>query len=67
MRETTLESTAPALIYAEADLIKRSVRDLYTKDIDEVLVEGEAGYRIAKDFMRMLVPSHAKHVQPYAD
>ncbi len=67
VRETTLESTAPALIYAEADLIKRSVRDLYTKDIDEVLVEGEAGYRIAKDFMRMLVPSHAKRVQPYAD
>ena len=67
VRETTLESTAPALIYAEADLIKRSVRDLYTKDIDEVLVEGEAGYRIAKDFMRMLVPSHAKRVQPYVD
>ena len=67
IREKTLTSTAPCLIYEEADLIKRSIRDLYTRDIDEVLVEGEDGYRVAKDFMRMLVPSHAKRVQPYRE
>jgi ribonuclease E len=67
IRELTLRSTAPALIYEEANLIKRSIRDLYTNDLDEVLVEGEAGYRAAKDFMRMLMPSHAKKVQPYRD
>ncbi len=62
-----LRSTAPALIYEEGNLIKRSIRDLYTRDIDEVLVEGEEGYRTAKAFMRMLMPSHAKRVQPYRD
>ncbi|MEI6559188.1 MAG: Rne/Rng family ribonuclease [Rhodospirillaceae bacterium] len=67
IREQTLQSTAPELIYEEANLIKRSIRDLYTNDIDEVLVEGETGYRVAKDFMRMLVPSHSKRVQPYRD
>jgi ribonuclease E len=67
IREQTLQSTAPELIYEEANLIKRSIRDLYANDIDEVLVEGEQGYRLAKDFMRMLVPSHAKRVQPYRD
>ena len=66
-RERTLESAAPELVYEEASLIKRSIRDLYTKDIDDVLVEGEDGYRIAKDFMRQLMPSHAKRVQPYKD
>ena len=67
IREQTLQSTAPELIYEEANLIKRSIRDLYANDIDEVLVEGENGYRVAKDFMRMLVPSHSKRVQPYRD
>ncbi|HEV2898778.1 MAG TPA: Rne/Rng family ribonuclease [Pseudaminobacter sp.] len=67
VRTLTLQSTAPALVYEEGSLIKRSVRDLYNKDIDEVLVSGEDGYREAKDFMRMLMPSHAKVVQPYRD
>ncbi|OYQ32649.1 ribonuclease E/G [Niveispirillum lacus] len=67
IRETTLQSVAPALIYEEANLIKRTIRDLYSSDIDEVHVEGEAGYRVAKDFMRMLMPSHAKKIQLYND
>ncbi|EIM75632.1 ribonuclease E [Nitratireductor aquibiodomus RA22] len=67
VRSLTLESTAPALVYEEGSLIKRSVRDLYNKDIGEVLVAGEEGYREAKDFMRMLMPSHAKVVQPYRE
>ena len=67
IRELTLRSTAPALIYEEGHLIKRAIRDLYTRDIDEVLVEGDEGYRTAKAFMKMLMPSHAKRVQPYRD
>ncbi|SFO59780.1 ribonuclease E [Mesorhizobium sp. NFR06] len=67
VRSLTLQSTAPALVYEEGSLIKRSVRDLYNKDIDEILVSGEDGYREAKDFMRMLMPSHAKVVQPFRD
>ena len=67
IRELTLKSIAPAKIYEEGDLIKRSIRDLYGKDIDEVLVEGEAGYRTAKDFMKMIMPSHAKNVKYYAE
>ncbi|HEV2098452.1 MAG TPA: Rne/Rng family ribonuclease [Stellaceae bacterium] len=67
VRDLTLKSTAPALIYEEGNLIKRSIRDLYARDIDEVLVEGEEGYRTAKAFMKMLMPSHAKRVQPYRD
>lgn len=67
VRNLTLQSVAPALVYEEGSLIKRSVRDLYNKDIDEILVAGEDGYREAKDFMRMLMPSHAKVVQPYRD
>ena len=67
IRELTLKSIAPAKIYEEGDLIKRSIRDLYNRDIDEVLVEGERGYRIAKDFMKMIMPSHAKNVQHYTD
>jgi ribonuclease E len=67
IRDLTLQSTAPALIYEEGNLIKRSIRDLYARDIDEVLVEGEEGYRTAKAFMRTLMPSHAKRVQPYRD
>ena len=67
IRELTLRSIAPAKIYEEGDLIKRSIRDLYSKDIDEVLVEGEAGYRIAKDFMKMIMPTHAKNVKLHAE
>ena len=67
IRETTLQSTAPSLIHEEANLIKRSIRDLYTRDMDEVLVQGETGYKVAKSFMRSLMPSHAKKVQRYSD
>ncbi len=67
VRDLTLESTAPSLVYEEGDLIKRTIRDLYSKEIDEVLVAGDAAYRDAKDFMRMLMPSHAKNVQPYRE
>ncbi|MDC0737146.1 Rne/Rng family ribonuclease [Cognatishimia sp. SS12] len=67
IRELTLKSTAPAKIYEEGDLIKRSIRDLYNREIDEVLVEGDRGYRIAKDFMKMIMPSHAKNVKNYQD
>ena len=67
IRELTLKSIAPAKIYEEGDLIKRSIRDLYSKDIDEVIVAGEAGYRSAKDFMRMIMPSHAKNVKFYTE
>ncbi len=65
IRELTLKSIAPAKIYEEGDLIKRSIRDLYSREIDEVLVEGDRGYRIAKDFMKMIMPSHAKNVKHY--
>ena len=67
IRELTLKSSAPAAIYEEGDLIKRSIRDLYNRDIDEVLVEGAAGYRNAKDTMKMIMPSHAKNVKHYMD
>ena len=67
IRDLTLKSIAPAPIYEEGDLIKRSIRDLYNKDIDEVLVEGDKGYRAAKDFMKMIMPSHAKNVKHYAE
>jgi ribonuclease E len=67
VRTLTLASTAPCLVYEEGSLIKRSIRDLYNKDINEVIVSGEEGYREAKDFMKMLMPSHAKVVQPYRD
>ncbi|WP_175482073.1 Rne/Rng family ribonuclease [Gemmobacter aquatilis] len=66
IRELTLKSIAPAPIYEEGDLIKRTIRDLYNREIDEILVEGEAGYRTAKDFMRMIMPNHARVVQRYA-
>jgi len=65
IRELTLKSMAPSLIYAEADLIKRSIRDLYNRDIDEILVEGDIGFKRAKDFMAMLMPNHAKKVVNY--
>ncbi len=67
IRETTLKSTAPTLVHEEGDLIKRSIRDLYGRDIDEIIVDGEAGYRAAKDFMKLLIPSHAKRVQKYTE
>ncbi|HET7716430.1 MAG TPA: Rne/Rng family ribonuclease [Bauldia sp.] len=67
VRELTLRSTAPTLVYEEGSLIKRSIRDLYNKDIDEVIVAGEDAYKEAKDFMRMLMPSHAKNVKPYRE
>src|ERR1700752_4980512 len=67
VRDLTLNSTAPTLVYEEGSLIKRSIRDLYNKDIDEVLVAGDEAYREAKEFMRMLIPSHAKNVKPYRD
>ncbi|MFZ4534405.1 MAG: Rne/Rng family ribonuclease, partial [Alsobacter sp.] len=67
VRELTLQSSAPALTYEEGSLVKRAIRDLYNKDIDEVLVAGEAAYKESKDFMRMLMPSHAKNVKPYRD
>lgn len=65
VRTLTLQSSAPCLVYEEGSLVKRSIRDLYSKDIDEIQVAGEAGYREAKDFMKMLMPSHAKNVKPY--
>ncbi len=67
IRELTLKSIAPTLIYEEGSLIKRSIRDIYSKEIDQILVEGETGYREAKEYMKMLMPSHAKNVQPYTD
>lgn len=67
VRTLTLNSTAPCLVYEEGSLIKRSIRDLYNKDISEIVVSGEDGYKEAKGFMKMLMPSHAKVVQPYRD
>jgi ribonuclease E len=67
VRDLTLKSSAPCLVYEEGDLIKRSIRDLYNREIDEILVAGDDAYRDAKDFMRMLMPSHAKNVQPYKE
>jgi ribonuclease E len=67
VRTLTLQSSAPCLVYEEGSLIKRTIRDLYNKDIDEVLVAGDAAYREAKDFMKMIMPSHAKNVKPYSE
>lgn len=67
VRDHTLQSSAPNLVYEEGNLIKRSIRDLYSKEVEEVLVAGEEEYREAKDFMRMLMPSHAKNVQPFKE
>ncbi|WP_232307507.1 Rne/Rng family ribonuclease [Sphingobium chungbukense] len=67
IREKTLKSDAPALIHNDSDLIKRAIRDIYNKDIEEVIVEGEYGYKAAKDFMKLLMPSHARRVKQYAD
>lgn len=67
IRETTLKATAPELIYAEGDLIKRSIRDVYNRDIEQILVDGDEAYKAAKAFMKALIPSHTKRVQPYKD
>ena len=67
VRDLTLESTAPSLVYEEGNLIKRSIRDLYNKDVDEIIVAGEHAHKDAKDFMRMLMPSHAKNVLAHQD
>ena len=67
IRDTTLKSIAPNLIHEEGNLVKRSIRDMYNKDIEEVLIQGENAYKTAKAFMKMLMPSHAKNVKPYKD
>ncbi|MFP4097643.1 MAG: Rne/Rng family ribonuclease [Alphaproteobacteria bacterium] len=67
IRELTLQSTAPALVYEEADLIKRAVRDLYTRDVEEILISGKEGYKTARKFMKMMIPSHVKKVVQYED
>ena len=67
IREKTLGSTAPALIYRDSDLIKRAIRDLYNRDIDEVIVEGEEGYKAARGFMKLLMPSHVKRVKQHTE
>ncbi len=67
IRETTLASTAPCLIHEEADIIKRAIRDVYSRDVTEILVEGPDAYRRAKEFMRLMMPSHAKRVQPFRE
>ncbi len=67
IRDTTLKSVAPALIYEDSSLIKRAIRDIYSREIEEIVVDGEEGYRTAKEFMKLLMPSHAKRVQLYKD
>ncbi len=67
IREKTLSSTAPALIHSDSDLIKRAIRDIYNRDIEEVVVEGEEGYKLAKQFMKLLMPSHARRIKAYSD
>ncbi|WP_370188043.1 ribonuclease E/G [Qipengyuania sp.] len=67
IRERTLSSSAPALIHSDSDLIKRAIRDIYNREIEEVVVEGEPGYKSAKEFMKLLMPSHARRVKQYSD
>ena len=67
IRDVTLKSIAPALIYEEEDLVKRAIRDMYDKDVDGIIVEGEEGYREAREFMRMLMPASAKKIQAYRE
>ena len=67
IRERTLSSSAPALIHSDSDLIKRAIRDIYNREIEEVIVEGEDGYKSAKQFMKLLMPSHARRVKQYSD
>ena len=67
IRETTMKSDAPALVYGDNDLIKRAIRDIYNRDIDSVVVEGEEGYKAARAYMKLLMPSHVRRIQGYAD
>jgi ribonuclease E len=67
IRERTLKSSAPALIYGDSDLVKRAIRDIYNRDIDEVIVEGDEGYKAARNFMKLLMPSHVRRVKQYID
>ncbi len=67
IRERTLGSAAPSMIHSDSDLIKRAIRDIYNREIEEVIVEGEAGYKAAKSFMKLLMPSHARRVKAYND
>ena len=67
IREKTLQSAAPALVYGDSDLIKRAIRDIYNRDIEEIVVEGAEGYAQAREFMKMLMPSHARRIQHYSD
>ncbi|MBL4615332.1 MAG: ribonuclease E/G, partial [Magnetovibrio sp.] len=67
VRDLTLESTAPTLVHEEGDIVRRSIRDLYSRDIDDIQVEGDEAYRAAKDFMKLLIPSHARRVKQYKD
>ncbi|QWC55738.1 Rne/Rng family ribonuclease [Erythrobacter sp. 3-20A1M] len=67
IREKTLSSSAPSLIHSDSDLIKRAIRDIYNREIEEVVVEGEDGYKLAKQFMKLLMPSHARRVKAYSD
>lgn len=67
VRDLTLQSTAPTLVHEEGDIVRRSIRDLYTRDIEDIQVEGDEAYRAAKDFMKLLIPSHARKVKQYKD
>lgn len=67
IRETTLKSSAPALVHEEGNLIRRAIRDIYAKEIDEVMVAGDDGYKFARDFMKMMIPSHVRRVKQYKD
>jgi ribonuclease E len=67
IREVTLKSTAPTLVYEEGNLIKRSLRDLYERDIEEILIQGEPEYKVAREFMKLFIPSHAKRVKLFTD
>ncbi|HEY8191338.1 MAG TPA: Rne/Rng family ribonuclease, partial [Alphaproteobacteria bacterium] len=67
IRDLTLKSTAPALVHEEGQLIRRAIRDIYTREVEEIFVAGEEGYKVAKDFMKMMIPSHIKRVQQYTD
>jgi len=67
IRERTLASSAPALIHSDSDLVKRAIRDIYNREIEEVVVEGAEGYKAAREFMKLLMPSHARRVKQYAD
>src|SRR5690606_12985980 len=67
IREKTLGSSAPAMIHSDSDLVKRAIRDIYNRDIEEVVVEGGEGYKAAREFMKLLMPSHARRVKQYAD